>query len=47
MAEPMEAQQPESGAQSPAPEAWFFCLRFLGGRYAFVQTKDGYSLVKQ
>ncbi|WP_242342589.1 chemotaxis protein CheW [Anaeromyxobacter terrae] len=34
MAEPKEAQQPEAGAQ-PAPEAWFFCLRLLGGRYAF------------
>ncbi|HSD19241.1 MAG TPA: chemotaxis protein CheW [Anaeromyxobacter sp.] len=35
MPEPTEAQQPESGAQPPAPEAWFFCLRLLGGRYAF------------
>ena len=35
MAEPMETQPPESGAQPPAPEAWFFCLRLLGGRYAF------------
>jgi purine-binding chemotaxis protein CheW len=25
----------DSPAQGGAPEAWFFCLRLLGGRYAF------------
>lgn len=27
--------QPDAGGQTPAPDAWFFCLRLLGGRYAF------------
>jgi purine-binding chemotaxis protein CheW len=35
MAEPKEAQQPGTDAQPTAPEAWFFCLKLLGGRYAF------------
>jgi purine-binding chemotaxis protein CheW len=35
MAEPKEAQQPGTGAQPTPPEAWFFCLKLLGGRYAF------------
>lgn len=30
----VEAQQGEGG-DSRAPDAWFFCLRLLGGRYAF------------
>jgi purine-binding chemotaxis protein CheW len=29
-----EAQQGEAGG-GKAPDAWFFCLRLLGGRYAF------------
>jgi purine-binding chemotaxis protein CheW len=33
MADPTEA--PQTGAQAPAPDSWFFCLRLLGGRYAF------------
>lgn len=36
MPEPSKsAQQPEPAAQAAVPEAWFFCLRLLGGRYAF------------
>ena len=34
MATTTEAPQPDAG-QPPAPDAWFFCLRLLGGRYAF------------
>ncbi|HVI95391.1 MAG TPA: chemotaxis protein CheW [Anaeromyxobacter sp.] len=35
MADPKEAPQGDPAAQAPPPEAWFFCLRLLGGRYAF------------
>jgi purine-binding chemotaxis protein CheW len=35
MLDTKEAPQGEAGAQAPAPEAWFFCLRLLGGRFAF------------
>jgi purine-binding chemotaxis protein CheW len=35
MADPKEASQADPGAQAPPPEAWFFCLRLLGARYAF------------
>jgi purine-binding chemotaxis protein CheW len=35
----MADQNPQAGAdgasQGNAPEAWFFCLRLIGGRYAF------------
>jgi purine-binding chemotaxis protein CheW len=32
MAEPSATPRPDAGSTS---EAWFFCLRLLGGRYAF------------
>ena len=35
MADPKEAAQADAGAQAPPAEAWFFCLRLLGARYAF------------
>src|SRR5512133_2698247 len=35
MADQKEASQADPAPQTPPPEAWFFCLRLLGGRYAF------------
>lgn len=34
MAEPRGDQESAGGAKA-SPEAWYFCLRLLGGRYAF------------
>jgi purine-binding chemotaxis protein CheW len=35
MPQPNVAEQGDPSAQGAGPEAWFFCLRLLGGRYAF------------
>jgi purine-binding chemotaxis protein CheW len=35
MTEPKADARAEPLLQGSAPEAWFFCLRLLGGRYAF------------
>ena len=35
MPEPTGQPRADSAQQGSAPEAWFFCLRLLGGRYAF------------
>jgi purine-binding chemotaxis protein CheW len=35
MPEPRPEPRADSASQPLAPEAWFFCLRLLGGRYAF------------
>ena len=35
MPDPKTEPRADSAQQGSAPEAWFFCLRLLGGRYAF------------
>jgi len=35
MSDPIAPGHGDASAQPSAPEAWFFCLRVLGGRYAF------------
>ena len=35
MPDPSPPPGADGASQSPAPEAWFFCLRLIGGRYAF------------
>src|SRR5512132_1875950 len=35
MSDPIPLAHGDSAGQSAGPEAWFFCLRLLGGRYAF------------
>lgn len=35
MADPQAPEQAEHSPQGTDPVAWFFCLRILGGRYAF------------
>ena len=35
MSDPIAPGQGDVSSQPSAPEAWFFCLRVLGGRYAF------------
>ena len=35
MPEPTGQPRADSAQQGSAPEAWFFCLRLLGGRFAF------------
>ena len=35
MSEPIAPGQGDASTQPGGPEAWFFCLRLLGGRYAF------------
>src|SRR5512137_2415995 len=35
MNDPIALGQGDSSGQPTGPEAWFFCLRLLGGRYAF------------
>ncbi len=35
MSDPIAPGHGEASGQPSGPEAWFFCLRLLGGRYAF------------
>ncbi len=35
MPEPRPEARADSASQGSAPEAWFFCLRLIGGRYGF------------
>ena len=35
MPDPSPPPSADGAQQPPAPEAWFFCLRLIGGRYAF------------
>ena len=35
MSEPIAPGQGDASTQPGGPEAWFFCLRLIGGRYAF------------